>query len=135
MLANVSRAWSSTAEAFWKKSFQTSTGYMFWLFSVQFSSVTKLLDVRWGALKKKIDKEYSRFVRAHGDLSQDHNVAKSMFCFWSLKRNLTEEQACSVMVKLHRASEELSADRICSGFELWKKHNKLKSNVPLITLC
>lgn len=102
---------------------------MFWLFSVQFSSVTKLLDVRWGALKKKIDKEYSHFVRAHGDLSQDHNVAKSMFCFWSLKRNLTEEQACSVMVKLHRASEELP------GFELWKKHNKLKSNVPLITLC
>lgn len=39
----------------------------------------------------------------------------------SLKTNLTEEQACSVMVKLHRAAEELPADRICSSFELWKK--------------
>lgn len=82
MLANVSRAWSSTAGSFRKKSFQTSTGYMFWLFSVQFSSVTKLLDVRYAALKKKTEKEYNAFARAYKDVSQDQIGPKSLFCFW-----------------------------------------------------
>ena len=54
MVANDARAWSSTVEAFWKKSFQTSTGYVFCLSSEQFISVTKLLDVRCIALEKII---------------------------------------------------------------------------------
>lgn len=57
MVANVSRAWSSAAEAFWKKSFQTSTGYVLWPSSEQFSSVTKFLAVRCVALAKKFEKK------------------------------------------------------------------------------
>lgn len=52
MVANVSRAWSSAVEAFWKKSSQTSTGYVLWLSSEHFSSVTKLSGVRCAALEK-----------------------------------------------------------------------------------
>lgn len=51
-MANVTRAWSSAVEALWKKSFQTSTGYVLWLSSEQFISVTKLLGVRRGALER-----------------------------------------------------------------------------------
>lgn len=50
MVANVARALSRAGDAFWKKSFQTSTGYILWLSREQFSSVTKLLGLRCVAL-------------------------------------------------------------------------------------
>lgn len=53
MVEYSARAWSSTREVFWKKSFQTSTGYFLWLPREQFISGTKLLAVRWVALKKE----------------------------------------------------------------------------------
>lgn len=52
MVANIARASSRAGDAFWKKSFQTSTGYILWLSSEQFSSVTKLLGLRRVALDK-----------------------------------------------------------------------------------
>lgn len=113
MVASVSRAWSSAGEAFWKKSFQTSTGYILWLCSEHFISVTKLLCVRLVALGIKT-------IKKHNVLA---NVAKaiSFSGIYSLhKSSLTEEQACSVMVKLHRAVEELSFDRVCWSFDLKK---------------
>lgn len=73
--ANVTRAWSSREEVFWKKSFQTSTGYGFGLSSEQLSSVTKLLGVRYETLGKKCQETYS--LRAYWDLFQNGNVAKA----------------------------------------------------------
>lgn len=52
MVANVIRAPSSAVEAFWKKSFQTSTGNGLWLCSEQFINVATLLAVRCVALGK-----------------------------------------------------------------------------------
>lgn len=52
MVENLSRAASSTAEAFWNKSFQTS-GYSDWPFAEHFKSVAKLLAVIFVALKEK----------------------------------------------------------------------------------
>lgn len=52
MAANVTRAWSTAVEAFWKKSFQTSTGYVLWLSSEHAISVATLLGVRCVALEK-----------------------------------------------------------------------------------
>lgn len=67
MLANDARAWSSAAEAFWKKSFQTSTGYAVWLSSEQFISVTKLLEVRCSAWEKVRQEGKRHFLRTCGD--------------------------------------------------------------------
>lgn len=50
MGANDTRAWFSAVEAFRKKSFQTATGYVLWLSSEHFISVTKSLAVRCVAL-------------------------------------------------------------------------------------
>lgn len=52
MVANDTRASSSTDETFWKKSFQTSTGYVVWPSSEHFISVAKLWAVRFVALEK-----------------------------------------------------------------------------------
>lgn len=57
MVAKVWRAWSSAVEAFWKRSFQTSTGYVLWLCSEHFISVTRLLDVRCVALGENVDRK------------------------------------------------------------------------------
>lgn len=123
MVANESRAWSSALKAFWKKSFQTSTGYVLWLSSEHFISVTKLLDVRCVALEKKQTRSKAKTQRAYGDLSQDGNVAKakSLSGIHSYSKDkLTKEQACALMVKLHRALEELPVDRLCSSCDLRK---------------
>lgn len=53
MVENLSRASSSTAEAFWNNSFQPSTGYTDWPFMEHFKSVAKLLAVIFVALKKR----------------------------------------------------------------------------------
>lgn len=52
MAENKSRAWSTAFVAFWNKSFQTSTGYVFPSSAEHFKSVAKLLGVRCVALEK-----------------------------------------------------------------------------------
>lgn len=76
MVANDTRAWFTAVEAFWKKSFQTSTGYICWRSTEHISSVTKLLAVRFVALGKKIGHQI-KILRAYGGLSQDGNVARA----------------------------------------------------------
>lgn len=51
MVVNFTRAWFSAGDAFWKKSFHTSTGYVLWLCTEQFNTLTKLLAVRFLALE------------------------------------------------------------------------------------
>lgn len=52
-LANDTSVSSSAEETFWKKSFQTSTGYVVWPSSEHFIRVPKLSGVRLAALKEK----------------------------------------------------------------------------------
>lgn len=59
MTENTSRAWSSTEEAFWNKSFQTSTGYVDGLSVEHFNSVARLMAVRFEALEEsRIEREW-----------------------------------------------------------------------------
>lgn len=67
MLANVTRAWSSSGVVFWKRSFQTSTGGALWLSSEHVSSVAKLLDVRCLALHR-ITQEIKQRLSEHVEI-------------------------------------------------------------------
>lgn len=69
MVANESRASSIAGVAFWKKSFHTSTGYVVWLSSEHFISVTKLFRVRLIALEKKTTRITAKTLQSQRDLS------------------------------------------------------------------
>lgn len=77
MVANDSRAWSIEVQAFWKRSFQASTGYVLLLSSVHDTSLIKLLGVRCVALKKSRQHIRQKDPRADKDVAQDCNVAKA----------------------------------------------------------
>ena len=85
VLANDARAWSSAIEAFWKKSFQTSTGYVVWLSSEQFISATTLLDVRCLALEKS-DKEESQHLSEHMEICLRMAMRQRAKCFSAIHR-------------------------------------------------
>lgn len=82
MLANDTRASSSTVEDFWNRSFQTSTGYVTRLSSEHFRSDAKLLGVRYVAWEKQHKKLRKGTLRAHGDLSQDGSLGKRLVFLW-----------------------------------------------------
>lgn len=70
MAENSSRASSSTEEAFWNKSFQTSTGYVDEFSAAHFNSAARLLAVRLEALEEGRKERKRKALRADANVFQ-----------------------------------------------------------------